>query len=136
VMSAVFATIPALAAGAIHAIRRLAASRTGPPPWPARLLWPIVLVLAVALPWLPAGAQPVTAAVWLLGVGAGTVLVATVAFAIQGGALELVAVMTPGLIVALGLANNGGSGRAIVTALCLTALLTLIYGERKGVLAQ
>jgi hypothetical protein len=106
------------------------------PPWPARLLWPLVLALALALPWLPARAEATLAAVWLLGIGAGTVLAATAAFALQSGALELIAAMTPGLIVALALANNGASAGAIVCALCLTAVVTIVYGERKGVLPQ
>jgi hypothetical protein len=136
VMPAVFASVPALAAGAIHAVRRLAPSRTGPPPWLARLLWPLVLALAIALPWLPAHAEARLAAVWLLGIGAGTVLALTAVFAIQSGAVELIAAMTPGMIVALGLANNDESAGAIVCALCLTAVLTIVYGERKGVLPQ
>lgn len=136
VMPAVFASIPALAAGAIHAVRRLEPSRTGPPPWPARLLWPLMLALTIALPWLPARADARLAAVWLLAVGAGTVLAATVAFAIQSGALELIAAMTPGIVAALALANNGASAGAVVCAVCLTAVVTIVYGERRGVLPQ
>jgi hypothetical protein len=74
--------------------------------------------------------------VWLLGIGAGAVLVAMVAVAIQSGALELIAAMTPGVIIAFALANNGGSAGAIVCALCLTAVVTIVYGQRKDVLPQ
>ena len=125
------AGLPMLVSAAIWKARQLAQSRTAELPWPARLQLPLVLAVALCLPWLPGSWPAVVAATWLIGIASGTLVAAAVLYAIQNAAYELVTVMLPGLAVATALANYGAPARALIASVWIASHSALIYADKK-----